>query len=120
MLKLPRPGRKNFFNTNWLDGKRLLFFALYGYLFFTKENRLVRSSRWRKYPGKAELYLEDIKTKKKICSKLLSKKPKAITVFPKVAHALKSTGKETIYLVSAQSTIYNLKNPDTYFYLVCE
>lgn len=63
--------------------------------------------------GKAELYLEDLKTKEKIYLKLSSKKPKVITVFPKIAHAVKNSGKETVFLVSAQSDIYNPKKPDT-------
>jgi len=70
--------------------------------------------------GKAELYLEDIKTKEKICLKISSKKPKVITIFPKIAHAVKNPSKETIYLVSAQNTIYNPKNPDTFPYLICK
>ena len=68
--------------------------------------------------GKAELYLEDIKTKEKICLKISSKKPKVITIFPKIAHAVKNPSKEIIYLVSAQNTIYNPKNPDTYEYQI--
>ena len=68
---------------------------------------------------KAKLYLEDIKTKKRTCLKVSSKKPKVMTVFPKIAHALKNLSKETIYLISAQNTIYNPKNPDTFpYYLV--
>jgi len=68
--------------------------------------------------GKAELYLEDLKTKEKICLKISPKKPKVITIFPKIAHAVKNSSKETIYLVSAQNTIYNPKNPDTYEYQI--
>ena len=68
--------------------------------------------------GKAELYLQDLKTKERICFKLFSKKPKVITVFPKIAHAVKNPSKEIIYLVSAQNTIYNPKNPDTYEYQI--
>lgn len=70
--------------------------------------------------GKADLYLEDLKTKKKICLKLSSKRPKVITVFPKIAHAVKNSGKETVYLVSAQNNIYHHKNPDTFPYLICK
>jgi len=70
--------------------------------------------------GKVKLYLEDIKTKEKICLKLSSKKPKVITIFPYLAHAVKSIGKEIVYLVSAQSDIYNPKNPDTFPYIICE
>ena len=69
---------------------------------------------------KAELYLEDLETKKIICLKLSSKKPRVVTVFPKIAHAVKNSGKETVYLVSAQNTIYNPKNSDTFSYVVCE
>jgi len=70
--------------------------------------------------GNGEIYLEDLKTKEKICLKLSSRKPKVITVFPKIAHAVKNTSKKTIYLFSAQNTIYNPKNPDTFPYLICQ
>jgi len=62
----------------------------------------------------AELYLKNLQTKEKICLKLSTKKPKVITIFPKTAHAVKNTSKEIIYLISAQNTIYNPKNTDTY------
>jgi UDP-2-acetamido-2,6-beta-L-arabino-hexul-4-ose reductase len=65
---------------------------------------------------KADLYLEDLKTKEKIYFELSFKKPKTVTVFPKIAHAIKNSSKQTIYLISAQNTIYNPKNPDTFFY----
>jgi len=68
--------------------------------------------------GKVELYLEDLKTKERICLKVSSKKPKVITIFPKIAHAVKNSGKEIVYLVSAQNTIYNPKNPDTFLYSI--
>jgi len=68
--------------------------------------------------AEAELYLGNIKTKEKICLKLSSKKPKVITIFPKTAHAVKNSSKKTIYLVSAQNTIYNAKKSDTYPYLI--
>jgi len=67
--------------------------------------------------GKAELFLQsikDIKSKDRICFKLSSKKPKVITIFPNIAHSVKNIGKEMVYLVSAQSDIYNPKNPDTF------
>lgn len=64
--------------------------------------------------GKAELYLEDIKTKEKIRLKISSKRPKVVTIFPKVAHAVKNSSREIAYLVSAQNTIYNPKHPDTF------
>ena len=68
--------------------------------------------------GKARLCFEDFKNKERICLKLSAKKPKVITIFPKIAHAVKNIGKETVYLVSAQSDIYNPKNPDTLPYLI--
>jgi dTDP-4-dehydrorhamnose 3,5-epimerase-like enzyme len=67
---------------------------------------------------KAEFYLEDLRSGKRINLKLSSKRPRLVTVFPGVAHALKNTGKKTIYLVSAQNTVYNPKNPDTYEYQI--
>lgn len=70
--------------------------------------------------GKAELYLEDLKNKEKVCLNLSSKKPKVITIFPKIAQAVKNPSKETIYLVSAQNTIYNPNKPDTFPYLICQ
>jgi len=69
---------------------------------------------------KAEIYLQDIKTKAKTRLKIFSKKPRVITIFPQIAHAVKNIGKETVYLVSAQSDIYNPKNPDTFPYIVYE
>jgi UDP-2-acetamido-2,6-beta-L-arabino-hexul-4-ose reductase len=67
---------------------------------------------------KAKLYLEDFKTKEKVSLLLSAKKPKVITIFPEIAHAVKNSGKETVYLVSAQNTIHNRKNPDTFPYLI--
>lgn len=64
--------------------------------------------------GKAKLCLQDIKDKKKICFKLSEKEPKVITISPGTAHAVKNVGKETVYLVSAQSDIYNPKSPDAF------
>jgi dTDP-4-dehydrorhamnose 3,5-epimerase len=68
--------------------------------------------------GKAKLYLEDLKTQKKVCLTLSSNAPRVVTIFPRVAHALKNISKKTIYLVSAQSDIYSFKNPDTFSYQV--
>ena len=67
---------------------------------------------------RAEIYLQDIKTKAKTRLKIFSKKPKVITISPQIAHAVKNTSKEIVYLISAQSDIYNPKNPDTYEYLI--
>jgi len=64
--------------------------------------------------GKVELSLQDIKTKEKICFRLSSKKPKVVTIFPNISHVVKNIGKEIVYLVSAQSDIYNHRNPDTF------
>jgi len=68
--------------------------------------------------GKAELCLEDLRTKKRICLKLSSKKPKVIAIFPKIVHAVKNIGKEMVYLVSAQSDNYNPKSPDKFPYKI--
>ena len=68
--------------------------------------------------GKADFYLEDLKSKKRICLKLTPRKPRLVTVFPGTSHALKNISKKTIYLVSAQNTIYNPKNPDTFSYII--
>lgn len=68
--------------------------------------------------GLAKLSLEDIKTKEKISFKLSSREPKVITIFPKISHAVENIGKDTVYLVSAQSDIYNPKNPDAFFYKI--
>ena len=70
--------------------------------------------------GKAEFYLENPKTKEKIRFKLNSKKPKVITVFPGIAHAVKNTDNKTIYFIEADSEIYNHEKPDANPYLVCE
>jgi len=70
--------------------------------------------------GKAEYYLEDPKTKEKIRLKLNSKNPKVITVFPKIAHAVKNIDNKIIYFIEADSEIYNHKKPDANPYLVCE
>lgn len=63
--------------------------------------------------GKAEFYLEDPKTKEKIHFKLSTQKPKVITVFPKIAHAVKNVDNKIIYFIEADSEIYNHKKPDT-------
>ena len=68
--------------------------------------------------GKAEFYLENPKTKEKIRLKLNPKKPKVITVFPKIAHAVKNTDNKTLYFIEADSEIYNHKKPDANPYLV--
>lgn len=70
--------------------------------------------------GKAKIFLQDLKTKKKISFHVSSKKPKLIEIPPKVAHAVKNIGKQTLYLVSAQNDIYNPKKPDTYEFLVVQ
>ena len=71
--------------------------------------------------GKAKLCLQDTKDPstslragKSICLNLSEKGPKVITIFPGVAHAVKNVGKEMVYLVSAQSDIYNPKSPDAF------
>ena len=68
--------------------------------------------------GKAEYYLEDPKTKEKIRLKLNSKNPKVITVFPKIAHAVKNIDNKIIYFIEADSEIYNHKKPDVNPYLI--
>lgn len=70
--------------------------------------------------GKAEFYLENPKTKEKVRLKLNSKKPKVITVFPKMAHAVKNIDNKIIYFIEADSQIYNHKKPDATPYLICE
>ncbi len=70
--------------------------------------------------GEVKIFLEDIKTKKRKVLKVSSKTPKLITIFPKIAHAVKNTGKETAILVSAQDTVYDPKNPDTFQYSICK
>ena len=64
--------------------------------------------------GKAKLSLQDIKTKEKISFKLSPREPKVITIFPNISHAIKNVGKEVVYLVSAQSDIYNPRRPDAF------
>jgi len=68
--------------------------------------------------GKAKLVLLDIKTKEQIYFKLSSKEPKVITIFPKIAHTIKNVGKEMVYLVAAQSDIYNPKKTDSFLYKI--
>lgn len=70
--------------------------------------------------GKAEFYLADLKTEEKVCFKISPNKATVITVFPKIAHAVKNSGKGIAYLVEAQNTIYNPKNPDTFPHLICK
>lgn len=62
--------------------------------------------------GEAKVFLQDIKTKKRIFFKLSEKEPKVITIYPYISHAVKNTGKNTAYLVAAQSDIYDPKCPD--------
>ena len=70
--------------------------------------------------GKAEFYLENSETKEKIRLKLNPIKPKVMTVFPKIAHAVKNIDNKIIYFIEADSEIYNHKKPDANPYLVCE
>ena len=70
--------------------------------------------------GKAKFYLEDPKTKERVCLKLISKKPKVITVFPKIAHAVKNIDNKIVYFIEADSQIYNHKKPDAVSYLTCK
>ena len=70
--------------------------------------------------GKAEFYLENSETKEKIRLKLNPIKPKVMTVFPKIAHAVKNIDNKIIYFIEADSEIYNHKKPDTKPYLICE
>lgn len=64
--------------------------------------------------GNARITLQNIKTQKKIYFKLSPKKPRVITIFPYIAHSVKNTGKEIVYLVAGQSDIYNRKRPDAF------
>jgi UDP-2-acetamido-2,6-beta-L-arabino-hexul-4-ose reductase len=68
--------------------------------------------------GKADIYLEDIKTKEHICLGVSSEEPKVVTIFPGIAHAVKNTGKDASLLVSAQNNIYNFEHPDTISYKI--
>ena len=68
--------------------------------------------------GKAEFYLENSETKEKIRLKLNPIKPKVMTVFPKIAHAVKNIDNKIIYFIEADSEIYNHKKPDVNPYLI--
>ena len=70
--------------------------------------------------GKAEFYLENSETKEKIRLKLNPIKPKVMTVFPKIAHAVKNIDNKIIYFIEVDSSVYNHKKPDANPYLVCE
>lgn len=70
--------------------------------------------------GKAEFYLADSETKEKIRFKLNPAKPRVVTIFPKIAHAVKNISKKTIYFIEADSKIYNHKKPDAISYLICK
>ena len=70
--------------------------------------------------GKAEFYLENSETKEKIRLKLNPIKPKVMTVFPEIAHAVKNIDNKIIYFIEADSEIYNHEKPDANPYLVCE
>jgi len=64
------------------------------------------------FGGKSELILQDVETKEKARFRLSSENQRVITIFPYVAHTVRNIGEETVYLVSAQSEIYNHKKPD--------
>ena len=70
--------------------------------------------------GKAEFYLENSETKEKIRLKLNPIKPKVMTVFPKIAHAVKNIDNKIIYFIEVDSSVYNHKKPDANPYLVWE
>lgn len=64
--------------------------------------------------GEAKFVLQDIKTKKRISLRLSEKDPKVITIYPYISHGIKNIGKKTLYLISAQSDIYNPQKQDTF------
>lgn len=64
--------------------------------------------------GKAKFCLKNPKTQERICFRISSKNPRVITVFPKIAHAIKNIDQKTIYFVEADSSIYNHKKPDSF------
>lgn len=66
--------------------------------------------------GEGRLYLKDLKSNRKKIIKVSEKLKRTIEIPPFVAHALKNTGRETLYLVSAQNDVYYPKNPDTFPY----
>lgn len=68
--------------------------------------------------GKAEITLEDIKTKERKTITLSPEKPQRITIYPEIAHVVSNKGKESVYLVSAQNNIYDPQNPDTFDYKI--
>ncbi len=70
--------------------------------------------------GKAKFCLADPETNEKTCFKLSDKKPKVITVFPKIVHAVKNIDKKIIYFIEADSVVYNHKKPDAISYLICK
>ncbi len=67
--------------------------------------------------GEGKLYLKDLKGKKKVL-KISEKLKRMIEIPSNTAHAIKNTGKETLFLVSAQDDLYNPKNPDTYTFSI--
>ena len=69
--------------------------------------------------GKAEFYLENSETKEKIRLKLNPIKPKVMTVFPKIAHAVKNIDNKIIYFIEADNEVYNHKRPDAIPYSIC-
>jgi len=70
--------------------------------------------------GRANFWLMNPETKEKICFKLSGKEPKVITVFPKIAHAIKNIGKKIIYFIEADSAVYNHESPDAVPYLIVD
>ena len=68
--------------------------------------------------GRATLVLEDIRNKKRKIFNLSPKTPRVVTIYPFIAHAVKNIGKETAYLLSAQSDVFNPKKPDTLFHKI--
>lgn len=70
------------------------------------------------FGGRAELVIQEVRTRRKIRFRVSSKDPRVITIFPYVAHTVKNIGKEMVYLVSAQSEIYNHKKPDAVSWVI--
>jgi len=70
--------------------------------------------------GEGKLYLKDSKTKRKKILKISEKVKRVIEIPPKIIHAIKNTGKETLYLVSIQNDLYDPKNPDTFPEIICK
>lgn len=68
--------------------------------------------------GKAELYIEDIKTKERKEYSISAEENLLLRMEPLKAHAIRNVGKEELILLAIINEVFNRQDPDTYDYKI--